>query len=166
MTSGNVIAYYGQSNALVFRGLYWQLLTSMFVHINIVHIFANMLFLFIFGLRAEDLFSTTEYYSIYLASGLTGNLLSLLAGPNFLSAGASGAIFGVFGADIIFLWKGAGQSIVVPLTYAFLFFILSVSINTNLFAHLGGLVAGLLMGYFLAGKRRPVGKRGMWPVRS
>lgn len=105
ITNIDVLAYYGQWNLAVFNGYYWQLVSSMFVHVSIVHIASNMLFLFIFGLRAEDLFSSAEYYTIYLASGLTGNVMSLLAGPNLVSAGASGAIFGVFGADVIFYEK-------------------------------------------------------------
>jgi rhomboid protease GluP len=149
-TSYGVLIYYGQWNLAVYHGYYWQLISSMFVHFDIVHISSNMLFLFIFGLRAEDLFSTAEYYSIYFGSGLAGNLLTLLAGPNLLSAGASGAIMGVFGANVIFLRKAVRQSILVSLMYAFLFFVLTASEGTNLLAHLGGLLAGLAMGYFLA----------------
>lgn len=153
-TNIDVLAYYGQWNLAVFNGYYWQLITSMFVHVNIVHIGSNMLFLFLFGLKAEELFSTAEYYFIYFFSGLAGNLLSLLAGPNLLSAGASGAILGVFGANIIFLRRGGGQSILVSLMFAFMFFLLTASEGTNLFAHLGGLVAGLLLGYVFAGTRK------------
>lgn len=153
-TNIDVLAYYGQYNLAVFRGYYWQLISSMFVHVDIVHIGSNMLFLFIFGLRAEELFSTFEYYSIYFLSGLAGNLLSLLAGPNLLSAGASGAIFGIFGANVIFLRKAVGQLIIASLMYACLFFILTVSAGTNLLAHLGGLVAGLAFGYFVVGTRK------------
>ena len=149
--NGNVVAYYGLSNSAVYyHGYYWQLISSMFVHLNILHIGSNMLFLFIFGLRAEELFSTIEYYSIYFVSGFTGNLLTLLAGPNVLSAGASGTIMGVFGADVIFLRKSVGQPIIVSLMIAFLFFILTASEGTNLLAHLGGLLAGLIIGYFLS----------------
>jgi rhomboid protease GluP len=149
-----VLLYYGQWNfAVYYYGYYWQLISSMFVHFDIVHVGSNMLFLFIFGLRAEDLFSTAEYYSIYFTSGLTGNLLSLLAGPTLLSAGASGAIMGVFAANVTFLRKAVSQSIFVSLAYAFLFFVLTASEGTNLLAHLGGLLAGLIIGYFLAGTR-------------
>jgi len=150
----NVVAYYGQSNsAIYYYGYYWQLISAMFVHFDIVHISSNMLFLFIFGLRAEDLFSMAEYYSIYFVSGLAGNLLTLLAGPLLLSAGASGAIMGVFGANVIFLRKAVNQPILISLIYAFLFFVLTASEGTNLLAHLGGLLAGLAMGYFLAGNK-------------
>jgi membrane associated rhomboid family serine protease len=114
-----------------------------------------MLFLFIFGFRAEELFSTSEYYFIYFSSGLAGNLVTLLAGPDFpVSAGASGAIFGVLAADIIFMQKGDRRSILVSLMIAFMFFLLTASEGTNLLAHLGGLATGLMLGYAFAGMRK------------
>jgi rhomboid protease GluP len=161
-TSQEVMLEYGQFNLYVAQGYYWQLFSSMFVHANIVHLASNMIFLFIFGLRAEDLFSTAKYYFIYFASGLAGNLLSLLGGPLLLSVGASGAIFGVFGANIIFLRRAVGQPIAVSLMYAFLFFVLTVSAGTNIFAHFGGLVTGLVLGYFLAGTRKIVKVRSRY----
>lgn len=161
-TSIDVLAFYGQWNLAVFNGYYWQLITSMFVHVSIVHIASNMLFLFIFGLEAEKLFSTVEYYFIYLSSGLAGNLLSLLAGPDLLSAGASGAIFGVFGANVIFMRRAVGQSIFVSLMFAFMFFVLTASEGTNLWAHLGGLLTGLLLGYAFASSRKFVKRKSRY----
>ena len=79
-TNINVMAYYGQWNYAVFHGYYYQLLTSMFVHASIAHIGGNMLFLFVFGLRGEEMFSLPEYLGIYLGSGLAGNVLSLALG--------------------------------------------------------------------------------------
>jgi rhomboid protease GluP len=153
-TSTEVLAFYGQWNLATLNGYYWQLVSSMFVHVNIVHIASNMLFLFIFGLRAEELFSTAEYYLVYFSSGLAGNLLTLLEGPNVLSAGASGAIMGVFGANVIFMRRTVGQPVLVSLMFAFMFLLLTTSAGTNLLAHLGGLVAGLLLGYAFAGTRK------------
>jgi len=148
------ILLYGQVNSRVFQGWYWQLLTSMFVHANIVHLFGNMFFFLIFGLRAEDLFKAKEYLLIYFLSGLTGNLLSLLFGPAYISVGASGAIFGVFGACIIYVRRAVGQSIISALAYAFFLLLMSSGAGVNNMAHLGGLVIGLLLGYVLATKRK------------
>ena len=137
----------------------WQLFTSMFVHANIMHIFGNMFFLLIFGYRAEVLFRSREYYFIYFASGLLGNVLSLFLIPDFTdgvpmsSVGASGAIFGVFGASVIFIRRAIGQSIIGALMYAFFLLMMNVGPGVNVFAHLGGLVAGLLIGYWLAKRR-------------
>jgi rhomboid protease GluP len=155
-----VIQQYGQYNLFVLNGAYWQLFTSMFVHVTIIHLLGNMFFLLIFGLRAEELFSLKEYLLIYFLSGLAGNLLSLAFGPYsapgipFVSAGASGAIFGVFGACIIYVRRAVGQSIITALMYAFFLFMINIGPGVNFLAHLGGLVIGLLIGYVLGATRR------------
>ena len=156
ITTGDLaIFWFGQVNfAIIYYGWYWQLFTSMFVHVSIVHLLGNMFFLFIFGLRAEELFSLKEYLLIYFLSGLTGNLLTLLFGLDMVSAGASGAIFGIFGACIIYVRRTIGQSIISALMYAFFLFVISMGQDVNVFAHLGGLVVGLLIGYALAATRR------------
>lgn len=152
--SYQILMQYGQFNRYVLSGGYWQLFTAIFVHVDIIHLLGNMLFLLIFGLRAEELFKPAEYLLIYFLSGLTGNLLTLLFGPNMVSAGASGAIFGVFGACMIYLRRAFGQSIVGALLYAFFLLLISSGQNVNNLAHLGGVVAGLMLGYLIASGRR------------
>jgi rhomboid protease GluP len=155
-TDFTMIYTYGQVNAFVFQGAYWQLLTSMFIHANIAHIAGNMLFLLIFGLRGEEMFSLPEYLSIYFLGGLTGNLLSLLLLPlDVPSVGASGAIFAMFGACTIYARHAVRQSIIGALIYAFFLLFLSSGLDVNNFAHIGGLVTGLLIGYVLATRRKP-----------
>jgi rhomboid protease GluP len=139
---------------VIYYGWYWQLFTSMFVHVSIVHLLGNMFFLLIFGLRAEEFFSLKEYLLIYFLSGLAGNLLTLLFGFDMVSAGASGAIFGVFGACTIYFRRAIGQSIMSALVYAFFLLMISSGPSVNIFAHLGGLVVGLLIGYVLGATRR------------
>ena len=156
-TSSNMIWQYGQVNEFViYYGQYYQLFTSMFVHANIAHLAGNMLFLLIFGLRGEEMFSLPEYLSIYFLGGLTGNLLSLLLLPlNVPSVGASGAIFAMFGACTIYARRAVRQSIIGALIYAFFLLFLSSGLGVNNFAHIGGLVTGLLIGYVLATRRKP-----------
>jgi len=156
-TSVDMILQYGQVNSLViYSGYYYQLLTSMFVHANIAHIAGNMLFLLIFGLRGEEMFSLPEFLSIYFLGGLTGNVLSLLLLPlNVPSVGASGAIFALFGAATIYARHSVSQSIIGALIYAFFLLFLSSGPGVNNFAHIGGLVTGLLIGYVLATRRKP-----------
>jgi rhomboid protease GluP len=155
-TSDSMIVLYGQVNGLVLSGQYWQLLTSMFVHASIAHLAGNMLFLLIFGLRAEEMFSLPEYLLVYLLGGLTGNLLSLVFLPLWVpSVGASGAIFAMFGACIVYARRTVSQSIIGALIYAFFLLFLSSGPNVNDLAHIGGLVTGLLIGYVLAAKRKP-----------
>ncbi len=156
-TSDIMIWQYGQVNGLIlYEGWYWQLFTSMFVHASITHLVGNMLFLFIFGLRSEEMFSLPEYLAIYFLGGLTGNLLSLVFLPIAVpSAGASGAIFALFGGCTIYARRAVGQSIIGALIYAFFLLLLSSGPNVNNSAHIGGLIAGLLIGYVLAIKRKP-----------
>lgn len=152
-TDMNVLTYYGQTNYLVMEGWYWQLFTAMFVHVNLLHLVGNMFFLLIFGLRAEGLFAIHEYLLVYFLSGLAGNLLTLLFGPSMVSAGASGAIFGLFGACTIYIRRALGRSIVSALLFSFFLLIINSGRNVNILAHLGGLIVGLLIGYVLAATR-------------
>jgi len=150
-TSMSVMSSLGQSNYYVLNyGYYWQLFTSMFVHANLAHLVNNMIFLLIFGLRAEELFTEKEYLAIYFVSGIFGNILTLLLGPHVVSVGASGAIFGVFGACIVYIY----QSIIAVAFYSIILFMMSSGAGVNVFAHFGGLVIGLLLGYLFARMRR------------
>jgi rhomboid protease GluP len=156
-TSESALRQWGQFNLYVADGCYWQLLTSIFVHVDVVHLSLNMLFLLIFGFRAERLFSPEEYFFIYFISGLSGNLLTLLMmSPLTLSAGASGAIFGIFTASVMYIRKTFGQSIVGALLYSFLLLVMTTGRDINIFAHFGGLAAGLAIGYALAKSRKTV----------
>jgi rhomboid protease GluP len=154
-TSEYVVNALGQINTNVWNGEVWRLFTAMFVHANIVHIFGNMLFMLIFGLRAEDMFDIEEYLLIYFLSGLSGGFLTLVLGPaDIPSIGASGAIFGILGATMIYARRSIGQSILSALIYVFFLFIINLGPNVNWLAHLGGLGAGLLIGYTLGSSRR------------
>jgi rhomboid protease GluP len=158
-TGDSVILQWGQVNLFVFQGDFWQLFTSIFIHASIFHLVGNMLFLLIFGLRGEELFSLPEYVGIYLLGGLAGNLLSLVFGIGsdslFVSVGASGAIFSLFGACIIYGRRAVRQSILGALVFAFFLFFINVGPSVNILAHLGGLVFGLAIGYVLAARRKP-----------
>jgi len=154
ITDYAVILTYGQVNAFVLRGAWWQLFTALFIHVNIAHIAGNMFFFAIFGLRAEEMFDLKQYLAVYFLSGLAGNLLTLAFGPYFPpSAGASGAIFGVFGATIIYIRRAVGQSILGALVVAFFLLFINAGPSVNNFDHLGGLVVGLLIGYTAAARR-------------
>lgn len=161
--SDSVLLQYGQFNPYVLNGEVWRLLTAMFVHASIAHIVGNMLFLFIYGLRAENLFDLKEYLLIYFLSGFAGGILTFLLPLLFpsliefgiVSVGASGAIFGTLGAVAVYARRAIGQSILSALMYVFLLFFINLGPNVNYFAHLGGLAVGLLIGYMLATTRRP-----------
>lgn len=154
-TSQQMIENFGQLNRAMLEGQIWRLFTALFIHANIVHMLGNSFFLLIFGLRAESMFSTKEYLFTYFLSGFVGGSLSLLLGPNVVSVGASGAIFGMLGATMIYVRRTIGQSMLAALAYAFFFFVItSFGPGVNYYAHLGGLAAGLLIGYAFATTRK------------
>jgi len=160
-TPDSVVLQWGQVNGFVlYNGAYYQLFTSMFVHASIFHLVGNMLFLFIFGMRGEEIFSLPEFLGIYLVGGLVGNVLSLAFGPGtvlapFISVGASGAIFALFGACIIYVRRSIRQSILGAFVYGFFLLLFSAGPGVNDLAHIGGLIFGLFIGYVLASRRKP-----------
>jgi Uncharacterized membrane protein (homolog of Drosophila rhomboid) len=161
-TGEPTILQWGQVNASVlYNGAYYQLFTSMFIHASIFHLVGNMLFLFIFGLRGEEIFSLPEYLAVYLVGGLVGNVVSLAFGVGnlpydpFISVGASGAIFAMFGACIIYVRRSIRQSIIGAFVYGFFLLLFSTGPGVNDLAHFGGLLLGLLLGYIIASTRKP-----------
>ena len=76
----------------------WRLLAAMFVHIGLQHFVLNMITLYFLGRIAEDLFGSKAFLALYLLSGLMGNLFVLAFSPEVVAAGASTALFGIFGA--------------------------------------------------------------------
>lgn len=83
---------------------YYRLFTAMFLHADIAHVAMNMFSLYIIGLSVEAKFGHTRFLIIYLLGGLGGSILSVLM-HNVLSVGASGAVFAVFGAELVFLYR-------------------------------------------------------------
>jgi rhomboid protease GluP len=135
---------------------YYRLITSMFLHADFMHIFSNMIALLIFGATVENNYSKIEYLLIYFISGLIGNLFSLLLLPmNSISLGASGAIFGLIGAAfILFTMDGDKTIIFLGLLYLIYFIVASLAPGINLWAHLFGLIGGLIFGYVIIKKKK------------
>lgn len=88
-------------NELIAHGQYWRLLTAMFLHIGIMHLFFNSYALYIYGPVVERLYGKVKFTIVYLLSGLLGSLASYAFSPN-PAAGASGAIFGLMGSLLYF----------------------------------------------------------------
>ncbi len=137
-------------------GEWWRLGTAMFLHFGLVHLGVNLWALWDAGRLVERLYGSLRFVAAYLASGLAGNLLSLVAqGDRAVSGGASGAVFGVYGALLVCLWRERRQ--VHPVEFRWLFGgavgFTAVTIALGLLvpgidnaAHVGGLVAGALIG--------------------
>jgi rhomboid protease GluP len=139
-------------------GEYWRIVTSAFVHIGIVHLLLNMWCLWSLGRLLERLLGPVQTLSVYLVTGAGASLLSLAAKPLIVSAGASGAIFGIAGVLISVFYYGKlnlpAENVRKLLGYVVRFALLNLLYglrgNINNMAHLGGLVTGLLAGVFLA----------------
>jgi len=137
----------GQNNNRVFdQRAYFLLVSSIFVHADLVHLGYNMIWLLAFGHRVEEILSKRRYLLSFIFMGLAGSVLSLLWGRNFVSVGASGAIFGLFGILLMHQRSQNPKTWRRSLFLALFLFILTISINTNILSHLGGLLAGFLLG--------------------
>lgn len=133
------------------NGEYYRLFTSMFVHANILHLVSNMYALYVVGPIIEKYYGKGKFLLIYFGSGIIGSLFSVVL-TNYASVGASGAIFGLFGALLYFGYKyratldGFLRSSIIPTLLVNLllgFMIPGIDVS----AHLGGLIGGLLFSY-------------------
>ncbi|MFL5693582.1 MAG: rhomboid family intramembrane serine protease [Ktedonobacteraceae bacterium] len=161
----NVLLTVGaQYGPLVAHGEYWRIFTAMFLHFNIFHIGLNMLSLFFIGTAVEVFYGKWRYLVIYLASGIVGGIVTQILTPDALAAGASGAIFGVFGALGVFYLVnrralGAyGQGAIMNWVFWLGLNLVFGFSNTGIgiWDHIGGLVAGMAIAAILMPRsRRP-----------
>ena len=105
--TGQVLRWGADYGPYTLSGQYWRLITSMFLHFGIIHIFGNMWCLWSLGRLAEKMVGSLSLVGIYLMTGVGASLLSLSWDPMRVSAGASGAIFGIAGALISVLYFGS-----------------------------------------------------------
>jgi membrane associated rhomboid family serine protease len=143
--------YFGAKvNVLIAQGEYWRLLTPMFLHVGLAHLFFNSYALYIYGPAVERLFGRIKFILVYLVSGLVGSLLSYLLSPNN-AAGASGAIFGLMGSLLYFRKEkrnlfqrvfGPGLLMIIGINLLYGF----IQPGIDNWGHIGGLVGGFLMG--------------------
>ncbi len=155
--NGQFMLIYGAKyNDLISAGEWWRLLTAAFLHFGLFHLLMNSFSLYQLGPQVERLFGRGRFLVIYLLAGLYGNLLSYLFSTS-LSAGASGAIFGLLGAFIAYLRRyrqlfgASGQSALRSMLLVVgvnLVFGLTSGVVDN-FAHIGGLAAGFILGELL-----------------
>jgi rhomboid protease GluP len=142
-------------NELIIQGQLWRLFTPMFLHGGIAHIALNMYALLAFGPQLERYYGHGRYLALYLVSGFAGNVASFQF-SSYNSLGASTAIFGLLGAEAVFLYRnrkllGAGAQraltnliVVAVINLAFGF----ASPGIDYWGHIGGLVGGALFAWF------------------
>ena len=143
---------------IVHQHEYWRILTSGFLHDGLAHIFINMLSLWFVGSVLEPAIGRVNFAAVYFTSLFAGSFGALLFQPGAITVGASGAIFGVFGALIVVarargipIWQ-SGLGVVLVLNLVFSVSFRGISIG----GHLGGLVAGVITGALIVelGERR------------
>ena len=143
-------------NELIAVGQVWRLFTPMLLHGSILHIGFNMYALFIFGTQLERFYGHGRYLLMYLVAGFAGNVLSYAFSPA-ISLGASTAIFGLLGAEGVFLyrnWKIFGESAKRSLQNLVILAVVNLLIGLGAqfdnWGHLGGLIGGVAFAW-LAG---------------
>lgn len=148
------LAFNGEALIGIETGEWWRALTSAFLHGGFMHILFNMYFLYIFGPRLEQQVGSVSFSGIYLASAAGGSLASYLFGlPNVISIGASGALFGLFGAWLYAAFRQRGSAAGSAM-FNQLGAILLINMALPLFlpsidwrAHVGGLVTGFAVAF-------------------
>ena len=138
---------------IIENGEWYRLVTSIFLHFNIQHLLNNMVVLGVLGERLETVMNRTSYLLIYFIAGIGGNLISmeleLRSGRYAVSAGASGAVFGLMGAIFYVLIRNHGRMLDLSMQRMLLMVALAVYLGfadagVNNAAHVGGLACGFL----------------------
>ena len=142
LSDGSIVVVKGVSD-----GAWWQVLSSVFTHEQVLHIGFNMLALFFLGPMLEQVLGRARFLALYLVSGVAGSAaVMLFSDPHTQSLGASGAIFGLMGALAVVALKVRGQVqtilVWIGLNLVFTFSVSGISWQ----AHVGGLVTGALLG--------------------
>ncbi|WP_042223452.1 rhomboid family protein [Oceanobacillus manasiensis] len=156
----NLIASGAKYNPAIIAGEWWRIISSMFLHIGVLHLMMNMLAVYYLGSTVERIYGSIRFIIIYFLAGIGGGIASFAFSFN-VSAGASGALFGLFGAllffgliykKIFFQTMGRGVLIILAINIVFGFLVPQIDYS----AHLGGLTAGFIVSAIihLPGKRR------------
>jgi rhomboid protease GluP len=146
--TSTLIKYGAKVNQLIVEGQWWRFLTPVFLHIGFLHLAMNTLALYYLGTAVERMYGNVRFLFIYLFAGITGFIASFIFSAN-LSAGASGAIFGCFGALLYFgaiypklFFRTMGMNVFMILGLNLLFGFSASGIDNA--GHLGGLAGGFL----------------------
>jgi len=141
-------------NDLIVQGQLWRLLTPMLLHGSILHIGFNMYALYAIGPGLERYYGRARYLALYILAGFAGNVMSFLISPQN-SLGASTAIFGLLGAEGVFLYlnrqifgKAAQRALSNVVMIAVVNLLLGLSPGIDNWGHVGGLIGGVLFAWF------------------
>ncbi|GAA5415506.1 rhomboid protease GluP [Paraliobacillus ryukyuensis] len=148
MTTEVLIDFGAKYNPAMIDGEWWRIITSMFLHIGLLHLLMNMLALHVVGSLVERIYGNTRFVIIYFLAGIVGGLTSFAFSPQ-VSAGASGAIFGLFGALLFFgvnhrriFFQTMGWNVIGVIIFNVIFGLVVPTIDNG--AHIGGLAGGFI----------------------
>jgi membrane associated rhomboid family serine protease len=137
---------------------YWRLFTVMFLHADLLHIFFNMYALYLFGYLIENALGRARYIAIYFVSGFVASAASyVFSPPTAVAVGASGAIFGLLGAWVAYNFRRRNLAANrFQLQWAFMLIAINLFLGLTItsvdnFAHIGGLLAGIVAGWVAEG---------------
>jgi len=136
-------------------GHVWRLITPIFLHAGLIHLASNLFFQLRFGYVLELRWSIVRFIVIYFVTGIGASFLSCLGSPGSVSVGASGALFGIIGANLSYLiynWERIphNKNEACILTFVVVInFLVGISGNVDNWAHFGGLITGFLIGVSL-----------------
>ncbi len=144
------ILFLGGAQITPFNGDWWRLFTAVFVHIGLAHLGFNIIALLKLGPVLEEILGFTRFFSVFLLSGLAGSVATMLFIPNCISAGASGALFGLIGMGITYFHRTRQirirQFFVRWAVYGFIF---GMFTGSNNMAHGAGAITGLILGMLI-----------------
>jgi membrane associated rhomboid family serine protease/Flp pilus assembly protein TadD len=157
-TDGELVRWGASWGPLSLGSEWWRIFSSMFVHNGLAHLVGNMGTLWVAGKMAERIFGKWSFLLLYFISGVAGTVLSLAAKPEALSAGASGAVFGIMGAVLVALFEprflelsnGLKRRFWPLLIFtAYIFYAGCTDHDVDNTAHVGGLLSGLIITFVL-----------------
>ena len=161
-TTQNLIQWGANVRVLTLDGQWWRILTCVFVHIGVFHVLFNMYALLYIGVLLERKLGWFRFLVAYLLTGIMASMASLYWHPNVLSAGASGAIFGMYGVFLALLTTNLIEKVTRSASLASIGIFVAYNLlygtksGVDNAAHVGGLLSGIVIGYlFYPGLRRP-----------
>ena len=134
---------------------FWRLITNMFMHFGVMHLLSNMIYLFLVGLNMERMIGRWKFLALYFMTGFGASLISTafyyIRGDDVVSAGASGAVYGVIGALVVLTYKTRGRTsrsmmwLRIGFVIIFLFYSNFMSTRVDVVAHIAGFILGIIL---------------------
>lgn len=148
-----IITWGGNTRAYTTGGEWWRLITNIFIHVSAPHLLINMLGFYFIGMFAESLLGRGKFFIVFISTGILASLAGIMWDVDGVTAGTSGAIFGIYGISLAFsttsyISKKFSKTLLTSVGL-FIVFTIAMLLNTdfNIAIHIAGLLSGILIGY-------------------